>query len=129
LEEVFDRVKEVAVDSSRQIIRNRLAKHIEFVIQRQKAKGRLKYKNEHYGFPVMTLQEKELLLSDPLKIIETETGCGPAARSFEVAYSDKPQPEFCKDWAAELRENNLDAVIHRLHHSISAKNSAQMTLF
>ena len=129
LEEVIDRIKKVAVDSSRQIILNRLAKHIEFVIQRQKTKGRLKYKNEHYGFPVMTLQEKELLLSEPLRIIEPEPGCGPAARFFDVAYANKPQPEFCRDWAAELRENNLDAVIHRLHHSISVKNSAQMTLF
>ncbi len=129
LEEVVDGIKKVAVDSSRQIIRNRLAKHIEFVIQRQKTKGGLKYKNEHYGFPVMTLQEKELLLSDPQKIIEPETGCEATARCFDVAYANKPQPEFCKNWAAELREKNLDGVIRRMHHSISVNNSDQLSLF
>ena len=104
LEKVIDRMKDVIVDSSWQLIRQRLAKHIEFVVQRLKTNGRLKYNNSHYGFPVTTLQEKELILNDPLKIREAKDGF------FEVQYSGKPQPEFCKDWTAELQENNLDVV-------------------
>jgi hypothetical protein len=77
----------------------------------------------HYGFPVMTAQEKELLLNDALQIMKEESGC------FEVKYSAQPQPEFCKNWSAELREHNLSAVGQKLHHFLSSKNSAQMTLF
>jgi hypothetical protein len=123
LENVIDRIKDVIIDSSGQHIRKRLARYIEFVIQRRKTNGRFKYDNLHYGFPVTTVQEKELLLNDPLKIIVLEKDC------FEVEYSDKPQPEFCKDWTAELKDHDLEAVSQNLHHSISVKNSAQMTLF
>jgi DNA modification methylase len=123
LKNVIDRIKDVIVDSSRQLIRKRLAKHIEFVIQRRKTNGRFKYDNLHYGFPVTTMQEKELLLNDPLKIKEPEEGC------FEVKHSAKPQPEFCIDWTAELQESNLDGVSQNSHHAISSKNSAQMALF
>ncbi|MGA7146837.1 MAG: site-specific DNA-methyltransferase [Desulfobacterales bacterium] len=123
LENVIDRIKDVIVDSSRQIIRKRLTKHIEFVVQRLKTKGSFKYDNLHYGFPVMTAQEKELLLNDALQIMKEENGC------FEVKYSAQPQPEFCKNWSAELREHNLSAVGQKLHHFLSSKNSAQMTLF
>ncbi len=123
LENVIDRIKDVIVGSSMKVIRKRLAKHIEFVIQQGKNEGRFKYDNLHYGFPVMTLQEKELLLNDPLKIMKPEED------SFEVKYSDKPQPEFCKDWSVELQEHNLDAVSRSLHNSIAVKQSAQMTLF
>ena len=123
LDNAFDQIKDVIVDSSRQLIRQRLANHMEFVVQQRKNKQRFNYDNLHYGFPVKTAQEKELLLNDPLKIREAKEGC------FEVQYSDKPQPEFCKDWAAELQENNLDAVGQNLHNSIAVKHSTQRALF
>ena len=123
LENIIDRVKDVIVDSSKQLIRKRLAKHMEFVVDRLKTKGGFKYENAFYGFPVITAQEKELIFNDPVNITQ------PNAGMFEVDYSDKPQPEFCKNWSAELEEHNLDAVSQNLYHAISIKNSAQMKLF
>ena len=104
LEKVIEHIQDAIVDSSRQFIRKRLARHMEFVIHRLRTKSSFKYDNVHYGFPVTTAQEEELLLSDPLNIRE------PEKRHFEVEYSDKPQQEFCKDWAAELQAHNPDAV-------------------
>jgi DNA modification methylase len=123
LENVIDRMKEVIVDSSNQIIRKRLAKHMEFVVHRLKTKGGFKYKNKHYGFPVITAQEKELILNDPLDITQPEGG------EFEVKYSDKPQSEFCKNWSDELKEKKLDVISQNLRHAVTVKNSARMELF
>ena len=75
---------------------------MEFVVDRLKTKGGLKYDNEHYGFPVMTAQERGLIFNDPLNIKTSEKNI------FEVEYSNKPQQEFCKNWSQELQEHNLD---------------------
>jgi len=123
LKNAINRIKDVIIDSSRQLIRRRLAKHIEFVVHRLKTKGGLKYDNEHYGFPVITAQEKELIFNDPLNISRPEAGI------FEVEYSDKPQKEFCKNWSDELQEHKLDVVSQNLRHAVTDKNSAQMELF
>ena len=96
---------------------------MEFVVHRLKTKGRFKYENKYYGFPVMTAQEKELILNDPLDITQPEGG------KFEVEYSDKPQSEFCKNWSDELKENKLDFISQKLRHAVTVKNSAQMELF
>lgn len=123
LENVIDRINKVIVDSSKQLIRKRLAKHMEFVVHRLKTKGGFKYENKHYGFPVMTAQEKDLILNDPLDITQSEGG------EFEVNYSDKPQSEFCKNWSDELKENKLDVISQNLRHAVTVKNSAKMELF
>jgi DNA modification methylase len=118
-----DRIKGAVVDSSKQIIRKRLAKHMEFAVDRLKKKRMFKYENKYYGFPVMTAQEKELILNDPVDITKSDAGM------FEVDYSDKPQPEFCKNWSVELKKHNLDEVCQNLRHAVAAKDSSQMTLF
>jgi DNA modification methylase len=123
LEDVIDRIKDVIVDSSKQLIRKRLAKHMEFVVDRLKTKGRFKYENEYYGFPVMTAQEKQLIINDPVNITKPDAGM------FEVDYSDKPQSEFCKNWSDELKENKLDFISQNLRHAVTVKNSSQMELF
>jgi DNA modification methylase len=123
MENVIDRIKDAIVDSSKELIRGRLAKHMEFVVDRLKTKGKFKYENLYYGFPVMTAQEKELIINDPLNITRPDAGM------FEVDYSDKPQQEFSKNWSAELQTHNLDAVSQNLHHTILEKNLCQMALF
>jgi len=123
MEKSVDRIKDAIIDSSKQLIRTRLAKHMEFVVDRLKTKGGFKYENKHYGFPVITAQEKELIFNDPINITQPETGM------LEVEYSEKPQPEFCKNWSDELQEHNLDAVSYKMHHSGIFKNSVQMALF
>ncbi len=104
LKKAIERFRRVIIDSSKQLIRRRLTKHMEFVVQWLKTKGGFKYNNKYYGFPVMTAQEKELIFNDPVNITQPEPD------GLEVEYADKPQPEFCKDWSAELQERNLDAV-------------------
>ena len=123
LDNGIDHIRDVIIDSSRHLIRQRLAKHLEFVVQQRRTKQSVKHNNLYYGFPVKTAQEKELLLNDPLKIKRAGEGI------FEVQYSDKPQPEFCKDWTVELQRDNLDVVSQNLRRFISAKNSLQMPLF
>lgn len=123
LENVIDRVQDVIVDSSKHLIRKRLAKHMEFVVDWLETKSGFKYDNKHYGFPVMTNQEKELIFNDPVNITKSENGI------FEVKYSNKPQPEFCKDWSAELQENSLHIISQNLRYALTGKQSAQMELF
>lgn len=54
--------------------RSRLYNHVKFVEQ-QKEKGKnLKYRNLHYGFPVMSLQEENITFSDIEAIHRTEEG-------------------------------------------------------
>jgi len=80
-----------AVDFLNQRINKRLDDHIEFVEKRFKDKGAFKHKNNNYGFPVITSQEKELLINQLITVRKKEKN------RFEAAYSDKPQNEFCMD--------------------------------
>jgi modification methylase len=52
----------VVPDLSADLAGRRLAAHMEFVQLRMNTKNDLKYTNRHYGFPVMTVQEEELIL-------------------------------------------------------------------
>ncbi|MHA1346190.1 MAG: DNA-methyltransferase [Candidatus Heimdallarchaeaceae archaeon] len=62
--------------------KERIKRHIEFISQRIEKNGKIKYTNEHYGFPVITKQEPKLKL-DILKCIEQiEENC------FKVEYED-----------------------------------------
>jgi modification methylase len=74
----------------------RMDSHLEFVENRHREKGPFKYTNRHYGFPVVTRQEQDLLINSPMSITKTEK------QSAEVLYSDTPQPEFCGDWQGFL---------------------------
>lgn len=77
---------------SNEHIRNRIKNHTDFVKDRIKTKGAFKHMNKYYGFPVMTSQEKELLLNQLVSAAQISDGV------FEVSYSEKPQEEFCQDW-------------------------------
>ncbi|MDL1981772.1 MAG: phage integrase N-terminal SAM-like domain-containing protein, partial [Deltaproteobacteria bacterium] len=57
-------IKSNIVSFSNQYVRNRIKKHIDFVAERIQSKGSLKYTNKFYGFPVITNQEKELIIND-----------------------------------------------------------------
>jgi hypothetical protein len=81
----------------------------------------------------MTAQEKELIINalDKIKINETDDN------EFEVSYSDKPQPKFCKDWKTELAKveinpevpNNYDTKTNKPTLRIKRANSSQLGLF
>jgi DNA modification methylase len=121
--DTFGEIRNGLVSFSNRYIQNRLLRHIQFVIQRIKEKGLLKYKNNYYGFPVMTSQERELILNEliDLKNFKNDT--------FQVTYSEEPQKEFCKDWPKELKCKNIDRITEEKFYSSRDKNSDQLKLF
>jgi len=116
-------IKNEIIQFSNRYIQQRLLRHIQFVIQRIREKGPLKYQNNYYGFPVMTSQERELILNDlmDLKDFKDDT--------FQVTYREEPQKEFCKDWAKELKRKDLDRITEQIFCPNRGKNSGQLKLF
>jgi DNA modification methylase len=66
-------------------IADRLQQHLSFVRTRTEAGKPIKHVNRHYGFPVITLQEKSLLINDL-------TALEPAGKNaVEITYATEPQ--------------------------------------
>ncbi len=88
---------------SNEQISNRLKNHIDFIEDRIHSGKQIKYLNNHYNFPVITAQEKKLLLNKLISIDKTDEA------SFEVTYSDSPQEDIVlsfKDY--ELPAENIN---------------------
>ena len=68
----------------------RLQRHLDFVAARTRDGKPLKHTNALYGFPVMTSQERELLIRDVTGIT------GEDGAPLTVSYSDEPQPDFAR---------------------------------
>lgn len=84
---IFSRIENI-IEFSNTKITDRLQNHLDFVENRIREKGPFKHTNQHYGFPVMTSQEKYLLLNSPLSLEAI------GENTFRVVYSDSPQEEF-----------------------------------
>ncbi|MHA1303831.1 MAG: DNA-methyltransferase [Candidatus Heimdallarchaeaceae archaeon] len=70
-------------------IENRIQRHRDFIEQRVKKQGELKYTNKYYGFPVMTKQEIELYINK-LKAIRCIN-----KQTFECEYlTEEESPSF-----------------------------------
>ena len=65
--------------------RARLARHEEWAAVRTAESGPLKYASRHYGFPVMTAQEQDLLLNEVTGIDDEGDGA-----TLVAQYSEKP---------------------------------------
>ena len=72
--------------------RARLTRHIQFAAERRRQGKPLKYVNRHYGFPVMTSQETELLIGDV--VLATPAG----ADTLRVEHADAPQADLVGVW-------------------------------
>ncbi len=123
LQDANSRSKNAIIEISQQIISQRLVNHLAFVFQRIKSKGKLKYDNVHYGFPIMTAQEKELLINEPLNIKTIEKNLS------IVDYSLVAQQEFCKDWSKIYQEEKKNFIIENLKDQVLGKNFKQKSLF
>ena len=77
---------------ARERIAARLENHMVFVKERLAAGKEFKHTNRHYLFPVVTAQERGLLLNEP----ESLTRTGP--NSFEVSYSDHAPRRVIEAW-------------------------------
>lgn len=88
------------VDFSNKRIHRRLNNHFEFVENRFNSKGKFKYKNKNYLFPVMTRQELDIIINkvDLIEVIDDNT--------IESSYSGAPQSEFCGQWEGYIISEN-----------------------
>ncbi|MFC1885446.1 DNA-methyltransferase [Thermodesulfobacteriota bacterium] len=80
------------VDYANLRIRQRLDHHFSFTENHFKRKGKFKYQNKHYLFPVVTRQETDLLINE-LQAVKRK-----ADDTFEATYSDSPQNDFVGFW-------------------------------
>lgn len=115
LDETIFKIQEVILDTSTKLIRERLFRHIAFITDRLKSKGKVKHSNRHYGFPVITAQEKELLINDPIEITRLKK------HVLEVAYAVEPQQELCRDWSSSHGQDS-DRYVENLRRQVSGKN-------
>jgi modification methylase len=99
-----------------QVIRQRLIRHITFVLERMETRGPLKHKNQHYGFPVMTAQERELIFNTPASVTQT------LDHQYRVTYDPLPQKEFCRDWSSLLAGKEAGHLVKALKKSVMPKN-------
>jgi DNA modification methylase len=96
-QEIISNLTTKIVSFANHYVQSRLAGHLDFAKKRCSAKkGPCKHINNVYGFPVMTKQEREILIN-PLISLEALGG-----NNYEVTYSAKPHAAFCKDWSRIL---------------------------
>ncbi|MCK5782980.1 MAG: site-specific DNA-methyltransferase [Desulfobacterales bacterium] len=88
---IFSRA-ETALEFSNAQIKNRMNRHFEFIEERLRKNGGFKHENIHYKFPVITNQEKELLMNQLISVKKT------GDNSIDALYADTPQKEYCKSW-------------------------------
>ena len=81
-----------AVETASERIGERLASHARFIRERFETHGSFGYRNRHYGFPVVTRQEVDLLL-DRLVAVRAD-GDG----RFSAEHAAAPQAGFVEDW-------------------------------
>ncbi len=90
-QEVISADQDTVVAASNDCIRQRIHDHLAYVESRLADKGKFKYINRQYQFPVMTRQEVELFIN-PLESVKQS-----GKNTLEVAYADTPDPEFNGD--------------------------------
>ncbi len=73
-------------------ISERLKSHFAFVEARFKKRGKFKYTNRPYRFPVMTRQETDLVINE----VNSVNRIGEDV--FEAVYSNGPQPDYVRSW-------------------------------
>ncbi len=74
--------------------KNRLNAHLSFIAERTAAQKPILHRSRPYGFPVMTLQEQELILNELTDVKQINKN------SLQAVHSDDPQPNFCQPGVA-----------------------------
>ena len=120
LKKTVNTIKDDIIDFSNQIIQNRLNNHIDFVKKRIQLNKVIKHRNEHYGFPVITNQEKLLMFNDLISVKQIKN------KSFIIDYYEKPQDQFCLNWEKLLDSNFINDF---KFPEIKPKSGQQLELF
>jgi DNA modification methylase len=105
---------EKAVDSQAETVKSRgnqralerLQNHLRFVENRLQAGKSLKHRNAYYGFPVMTRQETELVLSEIVSLKKA------AGKSFEATHKEMAREH------AEVKEKPASPHAHEKDPSV-----------
>lgn len=123
-------IKSNIVDFSNEYIQKRIRRHLDFVKHRMATKGPLKHTNIFYGFPVVTRQEKELVLNPLKKVMDA------GDKRLEVSYLEKSASTSCQDAYTQLAPDDTEAPAQNNCHTDKkdrhlGKNTgtAQMELF
>ena len=90
--EVIQANMDTVIAASNSRIQQRLHDHLAYLDSRKDEKGKFKYLNRHYKFPVMTRQETELFIN-PLEAVKQK-----ANQTMEAEYSEAPAETFDGDW-------------------------------
>ena len=90
LRDVIFSIANNIVHYSTEYIHKRIERHIDFAINRIQTKGPMKHVNKYYQFPVITAQEKQIIINDLVDVKKTDKN------TFKVIYSKKPQEIFIK---------------------------------
>jgi hypothetical protein len=98
-------------------ITERLENHCVFVADQFEKKGKFKYLNKNYRFPVMTTQETALLLNALQSVEQIEK------YRFEVLYSNTPQKNFDGDWDNLMM---MDSKEKKLKEAASRKRNKKL---
>ena len=85
-------IQDSIVETANDRIDRRIKSHLEFVQRKSEEKGKLKYLNTPYKFPVMTRQEMDLFFNPLEHIAQIDNA------AMEVTYSDAPGENFAGDW-------------------------------
>jgi DNA modification methylase len=110
-------------DRLNRYIDGRLARHLAFIDARMAANEPLRHRNTVYGFPVVTAQEKELILN-PLITLKR------VSRSeVDVDYDVAPQASFCKPWETLLPSKDPAPDVAEAPPKRPREGPAQMKLF
>ena len=105
------------------LINNRLSCHLSFLNEKYTAGKEFKYLNKHYGFPVVTNQEKELLINPVVRVKETNH------HNFEIMYSEEPQQEFCGVWKDVLHKDSMTSHFKKPEFKTNRQKHNQLKLF
>jgi len=90
LRDVIFTIANNIVHYSNEYIHKRIERHIDFAKNRIQTKGPMKHMNKYYQFPVITAQEKQLIINDLIDVNQTDKN------TYKVTYSDKPQKIYIK---------------------------------
>lgn len=87
LEMIISRIPDRIIDLACRLNQERLAAHQAFIRDRIETKEPPGHTNTYYGFPVITRQERDLILKDPVSAARTTD------HTVEIEYTAAPLPE------------------------------------
>lgn len=97
--DVIESRAETAVKFAGERISSRLKNHVAFVKNRLESGKEIKHVNEYYNFPVVTRQEKQILINELIEVRKTDS-C-----TFEADYLDEPSEHFISD--SEIKQPDI----------------------